>query len=86
MKKHNLYQITYKKENGEVSERPVYVLQVPTDLYLCMDLTDLDLEQVKLQLEAATTSFNEKLKEHGLYERFRNFKTDRILSSTRIEL
>lgn len=81
MKTNTLNNFIYKKENGEVSERTVYVVREPTDLYLTLDLSKFSedtREFLYSELRRLNEYYNDAIKELGLYGNWRTFKRERI--------
>jgi len=85
MKKFKVSRFTYTKPNGEVSERTAFILTVPTDKFLALDLSEYSPDEIAgyaKELEELYDTCNEGLKEEikqlGLSSNYRNFIDERI--------
>ena len=73
---------TYKKENGEVSDREVFIITEPSDNYFGLDLTEKTKEEkntINDTLGDLYDIINEYIVAEGLDTKYRTFKKDRIL-------
>lgn len=72
---------TYTKPNGDTSYREVLVIAPPSDSYLVIDTSDLDIEDMGIMLdkfskyEAAKKAL---LYEYGLQSYIKTFKASRM--------
>lgn len=74
----------YKKPDGDVSRRIVYILNSPSDSYFGIDLSEFDEHEqnnYRLMLESLTDSMNQEIEKMGLAHNYRRFKEDRIIGS-----
>lgn len=73
----------YTKENGEKSNRVVYVISSPSDMYFTIDLTEFDENERAWYIEKikeAYENLRQEIKEIGLSTNYRNFKKHGITS------
>lgn len=72
----------YKKADGEVSKRLIFVLNSPSDSYFGIDLSEFDQQDqnnYRLMLESMMDSVKEEIEKMGLEHNYRRFKEDRII-------
>jgi len=77
-----LKRFLYRKPNGDESRRVVWVLNAPSEDYLCLDLTQFteDEQEVMIkELEEIQFEFEATIADMGLSSCFRKFKEERIL-------
>lgn len=83
MKPGKTYKMTYRKDNGDTSDRVVFVLTAPSENYLTFDLSNFseeDRADIVADLTYAYASYINMLKEIQLDEHYRNFKKSGVLS------
>lgn len=85
MKKHKIYKFTYTKDNGDISQREVYVAGVPNKNYFTIDLSEYNEEEKEIYIkgikeiyETYTEGLKEEIKALGLGSNYRFFKEDGI--------
>lgn len=85
MKKHEFNTFTYTKPNGDMSEREVFIISSPTDLYFGIDISEYseaDREVYRTQImfihNEYMNAMKAELEELGVSSNYRNFKQERI--------
>lgn len=76
----------YTKQNGDVSERTVFVIQQPTDNLLAIDLSEFEPEEqvaYEEQLQTIHNEFLDRIREVGLNRNWRAFKKSRMSPITK---
>lgn len=71
----------YTKANGDVSERYVFPINMPSDMMLGIDLTEFDEKDRSAyvtQLELLYADVRDAIIDMGLNMQYRNFKKDGI--------
>lgn len=85
MKKLTVNKFTYTKPTGDVSDREVFIISVPNDMYFGIDISEYSEEEKEAYAEALNDIYEEynvllkeEIKQLGLSSNYRNFKADRI--------
>jgi hypothetical protein len=78
----SIKRFTYKKKDGSVSDRVVYVTSPASDCDLGLDLTEFEPEEVKYYCEELFkihAQYTKAVTELGLGKNWRKFKVEGIL-------
>ena len=79
-----LKKFRYRKPNGEESNRTVFVLSKPSDMYFGIDLSEFDEDEKSFyesELRKLYNGVEAAIEDMGLNNNYRNFKQSRIIES-----
>ena len=77
-----LKRFQYEKSPGEVSNREVFILSVPSDAYFGIDLSEFDKDEKEFyleQLKLLHSQVDQAIKELGLSHNYRMFLKRKVV-------